>query len=195
MTVTSDSWSSVLKFLIPIGTTLVGLAAYAAFGAFGPSALAPILLGFIIVVLAVNVLRLHALLKEQRDHKPPTGNEKERLCEELRRRLAQIPELRKTSLLVSAQRTGLLKWRQRTLVLLQRAYGGYTGEVQEFEEIHFEGGLGSPAILNRGLDNAEAIIATVIEDVLDCSESRHQATLRQGEDNRQHARNIRPSSP
>lgn len=149
----------ILKLLVPIGVAIIGSVLGFYFNLFGFSAVIIISMGFAIIVLSVYVLRLRSQIERQAAEDEPTpltAEEKDRLKEELRNQLEEIPSLREIHP-HSQEAVKLREWRRRTLALLEKAYGEYTAEVEDFEELSFR------RFPDHDLNEAQAILKVAIE--------------------------------
>ncbi len=170
-------WRAAWRWLlVPLVISIVGSALSALFPLYGipvfaipASAVGILFLAFILLEMRGRILQLEEG-QEKGGFQPLQGAEKERICRQLKEQLSEMPSIRRLSLSNSEQRTKVLEWHRKTTALLQKAYGGYTGEVQEFEELRLESRVRGGSITARRpmLDEAEAILRTVIDVVLEC---------------------------
>ncbi len=164
----SQRWRVLLRWVIPtLALSLVFLFIGQLANFYGSVVVAYSGVAFLLSVLAIFLLYMHAWIGELETRTralekganregaesltPPVGDERERLRQQLRELLDQIPGLQ-----VSNDRPRLRLWRRQCLARLEKAYGGYTSEVEDFEGINFNH-------TDAALDEAGAILTVAIE--------------------------------
>ncbi len=168
MVADSEKWGAVLKWAVPaLGISFLGLVVGQLTNLYGFAVVAYFGVAFLLAVLALFLIYLRARIGNLETRirpleqgttrggaesvEPLTGEERDRLRQQLEELLDQIPELRTIK-----DRPRLRLWRRQCLALLGRAYGGYTSEVEDFEEIDF-------AYTLAALDEAGAILTVAIK--------------------------------
>ncbi len=168
MVLDSDKWRAVLRWAVPaFGITFLGLFVGQLTNLYGLAVVAYFGVAFLLAVLALFLIYLRARIGDLETRirplergatrgdaesvKPLTDEERDTLRQHLEELLEQIPELRTIK---DPPRFRL--WRRQCLAFLERAYGGYTSQVEDFEEIDFDYTLAA-------LDEAGAILTVAIE--------------------------------